>query len=290
MELEDYIIWLYLEVERFYEGIVKGGRLRQRGFAPGLSDIEVITIELFGEYQGYGDDKAIWRYMKDHWLAWFPRLSSYKTFAKHCANLMCIKQEMQRQLSSENDADLFLVDGVPIPVCAFARANRHKSFKGVASYGYCAAKKERYFGFKGHMVITPHGDIRAFILTAANQDEREALFDLPASIKGDMIGDKGYLGQAFKAAMAERGLAIHTPLRDNMHDTRPRPFVRAIMNMRRYIETIFAKLIGQFSLASIKARNLWHLSNKIGRKILSYSMALKFHGSTRFCQLSGSES
>jgi len=286
MELEEYIIWTYVKVEEFYREITKDRKLRQRGFPPGLSDVEVITIEIFGEYQGFGDDKAIWRYIRDHWSAWFPKLPSYKNFAKHCANLMSVKQEMQERLSQIDQGDpILLVDGVPLPVCHFARAPRCRSFGDAASFGYCAAKKETYYGFKGHMVIAASGHIRAFILTPANADEREALLhDLPASIRGHMIGDKGYIGKTFKAAMQQRGITLHTPLRDNMKDPRPRDFVVTLMNTRRYIETVFAKLIGQFSLTSIKARNLWHLSNKISRKLLAYSFALAFHGSTRFLQ------
>jgi hypothetical protein len=36
-------------------------KLRTRGFAPRLSDSEVITMELVGEFLGYAGDEAIWK-------------------------------------------------------------------------------------------------------------------------------------------------------------------------------------------------------------------------------------
>ena len=167
MEPDDYLIWLYLKVEDIFTEIVGDTRLRARGFAPSLSDIEVITIELFAEYQGHGNDKSIWRYMKQHWQNWFPELRSYKNFTKHCANLMIVKEKILTQLSMPKESDNFyIVDGVPLQICKFARANSSKIFAGKASFGYCAAKKETFFGFKGHLVITDDGQIRGFNLTS----------------------------------------------------------------------------------------------------------------------------
>ena len=35
-------------------------QLRTRGYPPGLSDSEVITMEIVGEFLGQHEDKAIW--------------------------------------------------------------------------------------------------------------------------------------------------------------------------------------------------------------------------------------
>jgi len=47
-------------------------KLRTRGFAPRLSDSEVITMEIVGEFLGYDGDEAIWEYFKQYWAAGFP--------------------------------------------------------------------------------------------------------------------------------------------------------------------------------------------------------------------------
>jgi hypothetical protein len=61
--------------------------IRQREFAPALSDIEVITMEIVAEYQGIDTDKGMWQYFRRHWLAWVPRLGSRVTLARQAANL-----------------------------------------------------------------------------------------------------------------------------------------------------------------------------------------------------------
>ena len=76
------------------------------------------------------------------------------------------------------DDDIRIIDSMPIPVCKFGRAYFSKLFKDIATYGYCASKKETYFGLKLHALVTTNGFITNFILTAANIDDRDAVFDL----------------------------------------------------------------------------------------------------------------
>lgn len=69
--------------------------LRSRGFMPKLSDAEVITMELVGEFMGKDQDKGIWRYFRNHWHEWFPHLGSRANFAKQSANLWDLKRRLQ---------------------------------------------------------------------------------------------------------------------------------------------------------------------------------------------------
>jgi hypothetical protein len=87
MGLEEALILLYLLVDDAYRRVTFGGRLRQRGPDPKLSDVEVLTMEIFGEQQGRHDDAAIHRYFDGHWRPFFPELGSYQAFARQCAAL-----------------------------------------------------------------------------------------------------------------------------------------------------------------------------------------------------------
>ena len=90
MPLDEFIINIYLMVEQYYNLVVQKP-LRRGGFAPKLSDSEVICMELVGEFMGMDQDKQIWQYFKNHWLSWFASLGSYPNFAKQCANLCFVK-------------------------------------------------------------------------------------------------------------------------------------------------------------------------------------------------------
>lgn len=65
MTLDIYTITVYCLVVDFYKEIINRyslRRLRQRGFDPKLTDEEVITIELVGEFLGLEKDKDIFNY------------------------------------------------------------------------------------------------------------------------------------------------------------------------------------------------------------------------------------
>ncbi len=141
------------------------GALRAR-----LSDSEIITMEIVGEFQGIDTDKGIWSYFRGHWLNLFPQMKSRSTFVRQAANLWCYKQKLQQVLAMKLGGlsdPIHLIDGIPIPLCHYQRAKDCRLFSGLASFGYCAAKDEKYYGFKGHLVMNLEGVITGFALTPA---------------------------------------------------------------------------------------------------------------------------
>lgn len=65
MPVEDFIIYVYCCVADVLRQIVNKP-IRSRGFAPKLTDAEVITMEIVGEFMGKDQDKGIWRYFRNH--------------------------------------------------------------------------------------------------------------------------------------------------------------------------------------------------------------------------------
>ena len=65
MPQEEFIIAIYLLIDELYQKIVTT-KLRSRGFATALSDVEIITIQVVGEALSLNDDKKIWRYFKEN--------------------------------------------------------------------------------------------------------------------------------------------------------------------------------------------------------------------------------
>ena len=52
---------------------------------------------------------------------------------------------------------IHLIAGLPIPLCCFNHAPNCRSFQAEADYGFCAAKKQTYYGFHGHLIISATG-------------------------------------------------------------------------------------------------------------------------------------
>ena len=212
-----------------------------RGFAPRLPPAEVLTMQIVREYQGIDTDKGIWQYFRGHWQAWFPQLSSRTSFVRQAANLWQYKRLLQQQLAERLgafDERVHIVDGLPIRLCNLAHASRCASFPTEATYGYCAAKSEYFYGFRGHLSITSSGVITGFTLSAANGSEREALWETLERLQGLVIADKGYLSETLQAELATYGIELSTPVRSNMKQKQPKVWERLLQRLRRLVETV----------------------------------------------------
>ena len=278
MPLDEFIIRVYCEVCKAYAAAVASTPLRRRGFAPALSDQEALTLELVGAYLGMSQDKQIWSYFYRHWRAWFPGLGARSTFVRQSANLWAIKQCMHRHWVRRLGAcerSVHLVDGFPVPVCHFRRAHFSQVFRGEAMFGYCASKQQTYYGFKAMVLTSDEGVIQDIALFAANVDERDALVDMDLSaIEGTLLGDKGFIRPILKEDLARHGIELHTPLRSNMKDSRPRSFTRWATGARRLVETVIGRLCERFEIERNRARDLWHLVSRLYRKVAAHTLCV----------------
>jgi hypothetical protein len=278
MPMEDFIISVYYLIDEELKKMLGAKKLRQRGFKPALSDSETITIEIVAEFLGIDTDKGAWSYFKSHWKEWFPKMGSRSNFAKHAANLWKIKQQIQNTLAKRLGAfsdGLHLSDGFPIPVCHFKRAYFSRVFEGEATYGHCASKDEKYYGFKGNLLISSEGVITDLTVTQAHIDERESLWDLVKGIYGMIIADKGLIGNDFQEELHHcTGINLQTPVRSNMQETRSQTFLKWLTSTRRLVETVIGQLTDRFQIEKVRARKLWYLTNRIARKVLSHTVCV----------------
>ena len=273
---EDFIITVFCNVDDLWQEMTEGQKIRRRGFAPSLSDSEVIAMEIVGEFQGIETDKGIWSYFKGHWSDLFPQIKSRSTFVRQAANLWCYKQQMQHKLAQKVGGladSIHLIDGLPVPLCHYQRAKNCQLFTGLANFGYCAAKDEKYYGFKVHLVISLEGVITGFTLTPANASERDSLWEIAHGITGLLIGDKGYLGKDLQQDLLNWGIDLQTAKRSNMKDDRDRYWVKLLVKTRRLVETVIGQLCERFHLQKVRARDLWHLTHRLNRKLLAHTLA-----------------
>jgi hypothetical protein len=278
MSIDEFIIAVFCLIDEELQKILKGKKLRRRGPTPQLADSEVITMEIVGEFFGKECDKAIWEYFRNHWFHFFPMIPDRSNFVRQAANLHIIKRKVQEKIALSlgvMEDTLHLVDGLPMPVCRFARAYFSRVFKGKASYGYCAAKKEHYYGLKGHVVISSTGVITTATFTAANIDERDVCPELVEKIYGLLLGDKGFIRPELQQELGENGLHLQTPLRDNMKDNRPKSFLKWMKSARRLIETVIGQLAERFHIERVRARDLWHAFSRFWRKLLAHTVCVK---------------
>lgn len=89
MPLNDYIINVFCLIDDLYQELLQTIKTRKSGYAPILTDSELIAMLIVGEFLGISDNKKIWLYFKSNYLNYFPHLNivHYKIFNKQATNL-----------------------------------------------------------------------------------------------------------------------------------------------------------------------------------------------------------
>ena len=198
----------FVLIDDIYNEIIPNSIKNRRNISEcNLSDSEIITISIVGETATIGSEKAWFNFVKKNYCDLFPNIGDRTRFNRTKRNLYKVILDIQKYLSNlpifKYD-DIRIIDSIPIPVCKFARSYFSKLFKDISTYGYCASKKETYFGLKLHALVTTNGFITNFLLTAANVDDREAVFELvEANNKLKIIGDKGYISNELKSSLSK---------------------------------------------------------------------------------------
>ena len=80
MERDIFIISVYSLVVELMQIIEKTHKFRTKGFPPKLTDAEVITMEICGEFFKLSEDTEIYNYFKRHYLHYFPNSPNRTTF------------------------------------------------------------------------------------------------------------------------------------------------------------------------------------------------------------------
>lgn len=90
--------------------------------------------------------------------------------------------------------EVFVIDSLPVPVCKRVRARRCRKVRGREYCGYCAAKQEKFFGWRLHLVCTPAGLPVTFDLLPGAFHDLTPIHDLTVELPSGacVYADKGY--------------------------------------------------------------------------------------------------
>lgn len=274
MDITTFMIAVYCVIDDF----LAGQRLRQRGPQPTLRDSEVLTIEVVGEFLGMDTDKNIFAHFCRYYSDWFPGLQKITrtTFTRQAANLWKVKQDLWQVLIQEipHDPYLSILDSFPVPVCRFGRARRCHSFGEAATYGYDDVAHHTYYGLRAHLRLAWPGVIVDCVLAPANLHELEGAEELLQGVYGFALADRNYWKPEFSQHLQTQGLQLLAPFKLATHQKQPWP--RVLTHMRYRIDTVFGQLTERFHAKRVWARDLWHLTSRWMRKLLSHTLAVFF--------------
>lgn len=277
MDLDTFIVTVYCVLDDALKQLTGGSRLRQRGPAPKLADSEVLTMEVVGEYLKLDQDRTLYTYFRQHHGALFPTLAHVDrtTFVRQAANLWRVKQHLWQQLLGQipYDPRLSLVDSFPVPVCRFGRAPRCRRFRGLAAFGRDTGAGATFYGFRDHLRVCWPGVVTAMTMAPANLTDAALLPEVASGAAGEVLGDRAYWHPGLAADLAALGIVLLAPFRKRSRD--PAPGRSHVLNRLRWrIETVAGQFVERYQMKRIWARDAWHLTSRVLRKVLSHTICI----------------
>lgn len=280
---EDFILLVYTIIDDLYHQFVPTSVSQRRNVDTAkMSDSEIITLSICGELAGIDSENAWYSFVKRNYRHLFPRLCSRTRFNRTRGALLQVTELLRQKLTHSfpiPTSRYFVIDSFPLPVCKFGRARYCRSFRvDGANYGKCPSKKETYFGFKVHALITIEGYITAFEITPASADDREGLRDFAENhLCLTVLGDKGYTGEQLWEDMQEKGICLMSLKPSNHKNNWPKEVRQVIFRFRRRVETVFSQLSEQLNAEKVLAKSFRGLCTRLQNKILGHNLCMAFN-------------
>jgi len=224
---------------------------------PVFTDAEVITLGLVAELSGSRSRHAWWKFVAKNYRHLFPRLCDRTRYSRRLARLRTALEQVRRYLVGLLNADLSqlrVVDSFPLTVCYLRRVASSSQPFDEASFGYCAAKKEYFYGFRLHLMTDPAGIVVGWLLSAGHVHDTKGLVFLLQDLARlepllghcvTLLGDKGYTGAQLAAQLkAEFGVELLAIQREYDKELGQSAYNQVIGSARKIIETTISVLTG----------------------------------------------
>jgi len=170
--------------------------------------------------------------------------------------------------------DIFLLDSMPVPVRRRARARRCRTVRGRDCCGYSAAKQEKFFGWRRHLIGTTRGVPVACDLLPGGLHDRTPIHELT---HGRPAGAAVYADKAYNAGgdeatiLADTGVRL-VPIRRANRAPNQGADKRALRGYRKRSETLYRQLEAM-GVQRLRARTNHGLELKLHAALLAATIA-----------------
>lgn len=151
-----------------------------------------------------------------------------------------------------------------------------KAFRGEAAFGKDHTIKQTFYGFRFHVRVCLPGVITRLWVAPADKSDLAGLEELVEETIGYCLGDRNYWKPELQEQLRPQGLEMLVLFKKASRDPN-RQTSRYLSGIRYRIESVFSQLEERFQIKRVWARDLWHLSSRIMRKVLSHIAAIVIH-------------
>lgn len=254
---------------------------RGPGRPPRYPDLRILELGAVQHLQGFTSEVGFFRWLaRQENLPWreFPSRVQYsrrkQTLAPILADLLPAIVE-RWNLHREH---VRITDSAPVPVIGYVRAQRSPRFtdRRRCAFGYCAAKREKYFGMKLHLVTSKEGIPVTYVLSPANWHDVRLLPELARRLdRGTiLLGDKGYVSAELHAELRrEHRVHVVAPKRRNQREKNT-PWEKRLLKRRGRIESTIAQLTEHLGLQRLGAKSHAGAESRIAWILFAYLMGV----------------
>jgi hypothetical protein len=270
VDIDTFLTILYVQVDTFCKGYVSP--CHRPGRAASLYPSEVVTLALFGQWAPFQSERAFYRYAQKHLRPAFPGLPAYSQF-----NRLLRAHQATLQAFFCHTIGQAVVDRPAYEVLdTFGVATRNKNRRGEGwlwlscDIGRCS-RLGWYEGFHLLSATSPEGVLTGLGFGPASVKEQHltttflALRQQPDArlcavgkpLAGVYLTDKGFNGYDFQIHWATQWQAsvLCPPRRcDPLHW--PKGWHRRLSGLRQIAESLHAKLLNTFRLATERPHSL----------------------------------
>jgi len=242
--IEELMLVTFVLVDDWYNQVGKNLLNRTVGSKPDFSDSELLTIMLSMDFFEFSSERRYVAFLRANYRHLFPEMLTQSQYNRRARSLRLLLNELRKSWASDLGVQFenhFLLDTTPVIAVGYRRNKRHSQFRGSADYGYCAARRMHYFGYKFVLLSTLKGIPYAFELVPANTDEREAADQILEYLPpySNVWSDKGFIGEDWQSLWFEDALIhIWTTKRENQKQQNPKVFDQLLNRVRDRIETV----------------------------------------------------
>jgi hypothetical protein len=265
---DDFIVTTFVVVDKTMAALGHRDDVRAQA-----SDAEVLTVAVVAaQYFQNHLARALQVMHLGHYLSGALSVSRFNRRLHALRDWLLLLLEALGEVFAHGEA--FLIDSMPVPVCRRARARRCRKVRGRDFCGFCAAKQEKFFGWRLHLICTPAGVPLRFDLVPGGLHDltpiHELTYGLPTG--ATVYGDKGYNAGSDEATiLTDTGVRL-VPIRKTNMAPNLWADKLALRAYRKRIETLYSQLEAM-GLERLRARTNPGLELKVHASLLAVTIA-----------------
>ena len=276
------VIELFVQVYVLVDDGVKGGGVpipQRPGPPPACSAAEVMTVTVVRHVLGRPSERGFLAEVRREWPGVFPHRPTQREFTRRARWRWGACEWLRQQvLATVPEDPCQQIDPTARPVNHPSRGRGAATGDGPADWragvGRAAAHGEWFYGFRrGRRTDLGTRVIRTWEIAPAAVDERAVADDLLGSTApAGRLLDRGFIGQAWDDAHAQRGTCVVLAHRRAQRPALPRAIRRPVAALRNRIETTIGELTDSLGLARHRAKTFWGLLTRTAASILAHTL------------------